>query len=148
MGSSLEIRIDDGSYISIDIHDPDPTPEKNAPRNEILQLIKRAVQELPPIRQEVFKRHDLEGELIIHIAHSLRKTEKTIEEDLRLARLQIQSILLKQGFTEKYIKNLFSPPPLDCNYLIYYLIRRRIRIKFRKSAENTWGFGDLNRLSI
>ena len=120
MGSSLEIRLDDGSYISIDIHDPDPTPEKNALRNEILQLIKRAVQELPPIRQEVFKRHDLEGELIIHIAHSLRKTEKTIEEDLRLARLQIQSILLKQGFTEKYIKNLFSPPPngLQLSYLL------------------------------
>ena len=75
------------------IVDPLPCPSRGILRKELREHLHGAIQQLTPIRKQVFHLYYEEEQSIKAIAQRLKRSEGTIKSHLRNARLQLQEHL-------------------------------------------------------
>jgi len=94
---SLEAQNDDGSPISPALlRDWKEIPSEVLERSEMRNLLQKAIEELPPIYQEIFVLRDIEGLSIAEAADVLQITVASVKVRLHRARVALQKTLAPQ----------------------------------------------------
>lgn len=83
----------DGNETELPIADPDDTPEEKVLRDDTIQTVRDAIDELPPIYREVLLLCDIEGKSYAETAELLSLDMGTVKSRLSRARKNLKKIL-------------------------------------------------------
>jgi RNA polymerase sigma-70 factor, ECF subfamily len=100
----LEFEDPDGTNIPVDVVDWSPNPEQLYSRSELQEILRKALEDLPPALRVVFVLRDLEVLSIKETAAALDLHPSAVKARLLRARLQLR---------EKLSKFFSAMPPID-----------------------------------
>jgi RNA polymerase sigma-70 factor (ECF subfamily) len=98
--STKELSLDgdfqvDGATFPIDLTDWAPNPEQRYRTSELREILRKALQELPPMSRTVFVLRDIEGFSIEETAVAMNLTHATVKSRLLRGRLQLRESLAR-----------------------------------------------------
>jgi len=96
--STKELSLDrdfQGDTFPIDLTDWAPNPEQRYRTSELREILRKALQELPPMSRTVFVLRDIEGFSIEETAVAMNLTHATVKSRLLRGRLQLREHLAR-----------------------------------------------------
>src|ERR1700733_10794834 len=108
--STKELSLDGGfqgdeATLPIDLTDWAPNPEQRYRTSELREILRKALQELPPMSRTVFVLRDIEGFSIEETAVAMNLTHATVKSRLLRGRLQLRESLAR------YFRKRIQPLP-------------------------------------
>lgn len=101
-----EIKLDSGMILR-QVEDDSPTPDIIAEKNDMINVINKAIQMLSEEHRAVLVMRDIQGFSYEDIAKIIKRPEGTVKSRINRARYELKEILMKKGelLDTVYVKN-------------------------------------------
>lgn len=77
-----------------------PNPEQTLLGQELTSRMDVALNQLTPVQRDLFRRHCIEGETLVHIAQTTGRTPEATRQAFCLLRRRLQNLLMQTGLSQ------------------------------------------------
>jgi len=77
-----------------------PNPEQSLLGREFTSRLDMALSRLTPVQRELFQRHCIEGETLVHIGETMGRSAEAVRQSYCLLRRRLQTLLMETGFSQ------------------------------------------------